>query len=106
MMATDTQPDIIYTWELGYLENFVNAGKIVSLQEYLDADPDWKKSFQAGTLELETYGGEAYGIPTARCIAVMYYNKEIFEKYSLEVPETYEEYCQVCETFCYGGGCR
>ena len=103
MMATDTQPDIIYTWELGSLENFVNAGKIVSLQEYLDADPDWKKSFQAGTLELETYGGEAYGIPTARCIAVMYYNKEIFEKYSLEVPETYEEYCQVCETLLANG---
>ena len=36
MMASDSEPDIIFTWELGYLENFVNGNKIVSLQKYLD----------------------------------------------------------------------
>lgn len=34
--------DIIFTWELGYLKNFVNGGKIVNLQEYLYADMEWK----------------------------------------------------------------
>ena len=29
MMASDSEPDIIFTWELGYLENFVNGNKIV-----------------------------------------------------------------------------
>ena len=36
MMASDSETDIIFTWELGYLENFVNGDKIVSLQKYLD----------------------------------------------------------------------
>ena len=42
MMASDSEPDIIFTWELGYLENFVNGNKIVSLQKYLDEDEEWK----------------------------------------------------------------
>ncbi len=98
MMVSDSEPDIIFTWELGYLENFVNGGKIVNLQEYLDADADWKASFNSGTLEQETYGGDVYGIPTAQCMAVMYYNKAIFDQYGLAVPTTYEEYCHVCDT--------
>lgn len=103
MMASDSEPDIIFTWELGYLENFVNGGKIVNLQEYLDADTDWKDSFNSGTLEQETYDGDIYGIPTAQCMAVMYYNKAIFEKYDLEVPATYEEYRAVCDTLLENG---
>lgn len=98
MMASDSQPDIIFTWELGYLENFVDGGKIVNLQEYLDADTEWKDSFNSGTLEQETYDGDVYGIPTAQCMAVMYYNKSIFDQYKLKVPATYEEYRKVCDT--------
>ena len=47
LMASDSEPDIIFTWELGYLENFVNGNKIVDLQPYLDADKDWADSFNA-----------------------------------------------------------
>ncbi len=51
MMASDSETDIIFTWELGYLENFVNGNKIVSLQKYLDEDEDWKNSFNGGILD-------------------------------------------------------
>ena len=60
MMASDSETDIIFTWELGYLENFVNGDKIVSLQKYLDEDEDWKNSFNGGILEPLTYDGEVY----------------------------------------------
>lgn len=103
MMVSDSEPDIIFTWELGYLENFVNGGKIVNLQEYLDADAEWKADFNSGTLEQETYDGNVYGIPTAQCMAVMYYNKAIFDQYNLTVPTTYEEYCNVCDTLIANG---
>ena len=98
MMASDSETDIIFTWELGYLENFVNGDKIVSLQKYLDEDEDWKNSFNGGILEPLTYDGEVYAIPTQQCTAIMYYNKAIFDKYGLEVPTTYDEYVQVCDT--------
>lgn len=98
MMVSDSEPDIIFTWELGYLENFVDAGKIVNIQKYLDEDEKWSASFNSGTLEQETYDGSVYGIPTAQCMAVMYYNKAIFDQYGLSVPVTYEEYRKVCDT--------
>ena len=98
MMASDSEPDIIFTWELGYLQNFVDGGKIVNLQQYLDEDSEWKDSFNSGTLEQETYDGDVYGIPTAQCMAVMYYNKRIFDENNLKVPTTYEEYRTVCDT--------
>ena len=98
MMASDSEPDIIFTWPLGYLENFVNGDKIVSLQKYLDEDEDWKNSFNGGILDPLTYDGEVYAIPTQQSTAIMYYNKAIFDKYGLEVPTTYDEYVQVCDT--------
>ena len=103
MMASDSEPDIIFTWELSYLENFVNGGKIVNLQEYLDEDEEWKNSFNNGTLEQLTYDGDVYGIPTAQCMAVMYYNTAMFEQYDLDLPTTYEEYCEVCDTLLENG---
>lgn len=98
MMASDSEPDIIFTWPLGYLENFVNGDKIVSLQKYLDEDEDWKNSFNGGILDPLTYDGEVYAIPTQQSTAIMYYNKAIFDKYGLEVPTTYDEYVQICDT--------
>lgn len=97
MMASDSETDIIFTWELGYLENFVNGNKIVSLQKYLDEDEDWKNSFNGGILDPLTYDGEVYAIPTQQSTAIMYYNKAIFDEYNLEVPTTYDEYVQVCD---------
>lgn len=103
LMASDSEPDIIFTWELGYLENFVNGGKIVSLQSYLDADPEWAESFNDGMLDQLTYDGEVYAIPTQETAAVMYYNKAIFEEYGLSVPTTYDEYRNVCDTLLANG---
>ena len=98
MMASDSEPDIIFTWPLGYLENFVNGDKVVSIQKYLDEDEDWKNSFNGGILDPLTYDGEVYAIPTQQSTAIMYYNKAIFDKYGLEVPTTYDEYVQICDT--------
>lgn len=98
MMASDSEPDIIFTWELGYLGNYVNGGKIVSLQSYLDEDQDWASTFNGGVLDLLTYDGEIYGIPTQQCMGIMYYNTRIFEENGLSVPTTWEEFENVCAT--------
>lgn len=98
LMASDSEPDIIFTWELGYLENFVNGNKIVDLQPYLDADEEWANSFNGGTLEQLTYNGDVYGIPTQSSMCLMFYNTAIFDEYGLSVPTTYDEFVEVCET--------
>ena len=103
VMAADSEPDIIYTWELGYLGNFVNGDKIINLQEYLDADPDWENSFNGGILDSLRYGGDVYGIPTATTCAMMYYNKDIFAEQGIEIPTTIEELEAVCDKLLEAG---
>ncbi len=96
MMAADSEPGIIFTWELGYLGNYVNGGKILPLDSYLD--DEWKGTFNDGVLDLLSYDGQVYGIPTQQCVGLMYYNKQMFADNGLEVPTTYEEFLNCCET--------
>lgn len=42
-------------------------------------------------------GGD-YALPYSHNYMGVYYNQEIFEKYSLEVPETWDEFVSVCKT--------
>ena len=96
LMASNEVPDIFFTWELGYLEPFVSAGKVMSLQKELDADQEWKDSFVEGILDYYTYNGETYAIPSQIAYATMFYNKNIFAEYNLSVPTTYDEFINVC----------
>lgn len=98
LMASNAVPDVFFTWELSYLQPFVEGGKVADITSYLEEDQEWKNSFADGTLELLSYDGKNYGIPTQKSLCVMFYNKQIFQENDVEVPETYEEFLEVCET--------
>ncbi len=97
LMAANNAPDVFFTYELAYLEPFVNGGKVADLTSYLEDDAEWKDSFAEGTLELLMFDEKNYAIPTQVSLCVMFYNKEIFEENNVEVPTTYDEFLQVCE---------
>ncbi len=98
LMAANNAPDVFFTYELAYLEPFVNGGKVADLTDYLENDPEWKSTFSEGTLELLEYDGRNFAIPTQISLCVMFYNKQIFADNGLEIPKTYEEFLQVCDT--------
>lgn len=41
--------------------------------------------------------GKVYGIPSYGWFSGVWYNKDIFEKYNLEAPETFDEFLEVCK---------
>lgn len=98
LMAANNVEDIFFTWELGFLKPFVEAGKVYSLQEAMDSDSEWKARFLEGVLEPLTFDGKLYAVPTQTTFCVMFYNKQIFEDNGLSIPTTYEEFLNVCET--------
>ena len=98
LMASNAVPDIFFTWELSYLQPFVEGGKVADITSYLEEDADWKNSFSDGTLDLLSYDGKNYGVPTQKSLCVMFYNKQIFEENNVEVPTTYDEFLDVCQT--------
>jgi raffinose/stachyose/melibiose transport system substrate-binding protein len=91
LMAANSAPDLFMAWAAGYLKPYVDAGKVYSLSDALAADPEWADSFLGGILEHTTYNGEVYALPTSLSAQVCFFNKEIYDKYGLEIPQTQEQ---------------
>lgn len=98
LMASNSVPDLFFTWELSYLQPFVEGGKVADLTSYLEEDSEWKDSFAGGTLEPLTYDEKVYAVPTQKSLCVMFYNKQLFEQNGVSVPTTYDEFLKACET--------
>ncbi|CAI3665492.1 raffinose/stachyose/melibiose transport system substrate-binding protein [Clostridium neonatale] len=98
LMAANNVPDIFQTFELAYLKPFVEGGKVYEVGEALNKDLEWKDTFTEGVFDPVTYDGKIYSIPTEKSVAVMFYNKKIFKDNNVEVPTTYDDFLNVCET--------
>lgn len=91
MMAANAAPDMFNAWVAGYLQPYVEAGKVYNLSDALTADSEWANSFLDGTFEYLTYNDGIYGIPMQISVWTMFYNTEIFERFDLTIPETWDE---------------
>lgn len=98
-MAVNEAPDIFFTWESGFLHSFVSSGKVYEIGQALQADPEWKKGFVDGIFADVSFGGSVYALPLVQNLAVVYYNKALFEEYGVQAPTTYEEFLTVCRLF-------
>lgn len=98
-MAVNEEPDMFFAWQSGFLEAYVNRDKVLALDEFMDAEPKWQEWFTKQDLTDVSFGGSIYGIPSTKCITLAFYNKDLFQKYGVEIPRTYEDFQEVCRTF-------
>lgn len=90
-MAANEVPDVFNTWAAGFLKPFVKAGKVYDLTGKLNGDSEWKNRYVPGVYSSLEFDGKVYALPTTQTVAVLFYNKEIFGKYSLTEPKTYDD---------------
>jgi raffinose/stachyose/melibiose transport system substrate-binding protein len=95
-MASNTGPDIFFTWAAGFSQPFVDGGKVLPLDEYLG---DAKDKLLTGITDNFTYNGKVYGIPYQMQVAPLFCNTELFEKYNVKIPETYDELLEAVRVF-------
>ncbi len=98
LSASNELPDVGITWAAGYMQPFVDGNKFSSLDDIVKDD-----QFVAGTLDAFSVDDSAYALPLELNITPVYYNKEIFEKYNLEAPKTYDEFLSIVETLADNG---
>jgi raffinose/stachyose/melibiose transport system substrate-binding protein len=93
LSASNELPDVGITWAAGYMKPFVDGKMFAPLDDIAKED-----NFVAGTLDAFSVDEKPYAVPLELNITPVYYNKEIFEKYNLEAPKTYDEFLNVVET--------
>lgn len=94
-LQTGTGPDIIY------LRSFA-SGRTVHDGGFLHVLNDDVASLSnfpgAATKAWATEDGQSYGVPIFGVTHGIYYHKEIFDKYGLQEPETWDEFMALCQT--------
>lgn len=97
--AINEVPDLFFTWEAGYLEPFVQRGKVLELEELSAGEGTWYDSFKPGVFDNLTFDGKVYAVPLQEVMVVVVYNRDLFAELGVTPPETWQEFVDLCGTF-------
>lgn len=95
--AADELPDVFYCQAGGAIKSYVNAGKILPIDDYLNDGT--KDRLLPGVLSNMTFDGKVYGLPYTQATAVFFVNKEMFDQNGIKIPETYNELVTAVKAF-------
>lgn len=87
--------DVFDTWSPSLFSEFRKLGKNI----YLNLNgSSFLKDFHPNTLEPVTVNGKVYGVPELIHSCGLLYNKTMFDKLGIKVPQNWKEFLAVCET--------
>ncbi|MFJ9894472.1 ABC transporter substrate-binding protein [Streptomyces sp. NPDC091280] len=72
-----------------YVTTWVSQGALADISRYVSADRD---KFNAGSWAGAQVQGKSYGVPTSSAPAFTIYRTDIFQKYGLKAPTTWDEF--------------
>lgn len=91
-------PCVFASWGGGPLREYVKADQVLDLSPYLTKDPVFRDRFVASSFDTTRFDGKIYGIPGEdTTLAVVHYNKELFDKLGLQPPKTWPEMVKVMD---------
>lgn len=97
LAQSDLLPDVFYWNAGGILKALVDSGDVMALDEYLT--DDIKARIEGGTLTDMTFDGKVYQLPYTKAVSMLYCNTELFEKYDVKIPETWDELIEAIKAF-------
>lgn len=101
LALSDSLPDVFYWNAGGVLWNLVGSGDILALDPYLT--DEIMNRMEPGLLADMTFtvDGEEhiYQLPYTKAASMLYCNTELFDKYSVKIPETWDELIEAVKTF-------
>lgn len=94
-------PDIAQVQAYGKLQPYVEGGNLLALDGKVAGLKDIDEAALAGATGRAD--GKVYGVPFAMQTLQMFYNKDIFAKYKLSVPKTWDDFVAVNATLTKNG---
>lgn len=101
-MAADEIPDIVYSWQGGFSQSFAEAGKLLSLTPYYEAEYT-ELLPESHTQNGRYVDGSLYTTSFSVNCSLLMYNKKIFSQYGLTAPTTWDEFMEVCQKLADNG---
>ncbi|MCZ4274145.1 extracellular solute-binding protein [Maritalea porphyrae] len=95
-LAGGAGPDIMHTRSYGSLEAIAAPGYLEPLDGQIDLSALSADELLGTTLRAD---GHVYAVPFASQTALVFYNKDLFEKHNVDVPATWEEFKAAADAF-------
>ncbi|TIW16765.1 MAG: extracellular solute-binding protein, partial [Mesorhizobium sp.] len=95
LVASNSLPDVYFTWTGSWGENFVRGKRAVDLTPVIGPDTEWGKTLAAAVSAFQ-YNGKLYGIPLYLDAKFMGYNKSLFKKAGIAEPKTFDDLLSAC----------
>ncbi|MFD2615065.1 extracellular solute-binding protein [Paenibacillus gansuensis] len=88
--ASQEVPDITIVNPKAQMQPYVEAGLLAPLNDMVEQN-GLKDTFQQGILDFYSFDNNLYALPDGNNVAVVYYNKELFDQAGAKIPTTFEE---------------
>ncbi len=96
-LTSSAAPDVV-TWFAGYRMQVFAEKKLLEPIDNVFPGGNISKEFPAAFKVASSYNGKVYFMPQSWYWWAVYYNKDVFAKYKLTPPKTWDEFMKVCET--------
>lgn len=90
MAQSNSLPEIFWS-TYGDMVPMVKSNVLTDITSDINNDADFKNSFNPGALDNMTFDGKIFGVPQKTDVMGFFYNKAIFDKVGLKIPETWDE---------------
>lgn len=97
--ASGKDPDVFGLWPGSDFRLLVQQGKVADLTDLLKENPEWYSKFRKATWDYVTVNGRIYGLPLEIIYEGLFINKDLFEKYHVKVPTTFDELLKAIQIF-------
>ena len=95
MSSGEGLPDIFFTWGMGFLGEFVNAGRVYCVDNEYEAYKDELPEVMTVNVR---YDNKMYGVPYTMSLVTLYANMDLLAQVGYEdIPATYEDMMACCE---------
>lgn len=100
LFASNLAPDVVFVNNF-YAPKYIQAGLLEDLSSFVDKEKYFSKSIEAFA-----YDNKIYAVPRDVSNLVVYYNKDLFDRYKIPYPNenwTLDDYLGIAKTFAQHG---
>jgi raffinose/stachyose/melibiose transport system substrate-binding protein len=90
VLRTPDAPDVFFSWEGGRAKFMVDSGYSAPLDAYY-SKYGWDKTLSYAGNSLAVIEGKKYFVPTMMSASIVWYKPDIFDKFGIAVPKTWDE---------------